>query len=129
MSDLHIKIIAGLVILIVCIMILLSPYYIKSKKIIKPKPNPKHPQDFLIMEILTNQPDLKLFRADIFSGGVTFEYKGEKVRVTKGITVTVEVGGHIIDKTIGEMLYDYLSNKYDCFTPKTYKQYAGMPLN
>lgn len=110
-------------------MILLSPYYIKDKKIIEPKLNPKYPQDFLIMEILNNQPDLKLFSAGIFSGGVTFEYQDKKVRVTKGIGVTVEVGRHFVDKTIGEMLYDYLSNKYDCFTIKTYIQYAGMPLN
>lgn len=128
MSDLHIKIIVGLI-LTACIMTLFTPYYISGKKIIKPKLNPKYPQDFLIMEILTNQPDLKLFRADIFSGGVTFEYQGNKIRVTKGIAVTVEVGRYFVDKVIGEMLYDYLSNKYDCFTPKTYKQYAGMPLN
>lgn len=128
MSDLHIKIIVGLI-LTACIMTLFTPYYISGKKIIKPKLNPKYPQDFLIMEILTNQPDLKLFRADIFSGGVTFEYQGEKIRVTKGIGVTVEVDRCIVDRAIAERFYDYLSNKYDCFTPKTFKQYAGMPLN
>lgn len=110
-------------------MILLSPYYIKGKKAIRPRLIPKYPQDLVIMLILAEQPELKLFRADIFSGGVTFEYQGKKVRVTKGLGVTVEVDRYIVDRAIAERFYDYLSDKYDCFTPKTFKQYAGMPLN
>lgn len=128
MSDLYMKIIAGLVILVVCIMVLLILYY-KVKKIFKPKLTPKYSQDFLIMEILANQPELKLFYADIFSGGVIFEYQGKRVRVTKGIRATVEVDGYIVDRAIAERFYDYLSNKYDCFTRKAYVQRAGMPLN
>lgn len=129
MSDLSLKILTGLTLLVGCIMLLLTPYYIKSKPIFKPKSNPKYPQDFLIIEILEQQPELKLYRADIFSGGVTFEYKGKQVRVTKGIGYSVLVDNYIVDDVLAEMFYDYLSNKYDCFTAKSYRQYSGMPLN
>lgn len=130
MSDFYLKIIMGILLLVVFLLLLLTPcFYNNNKKAIKPKFSPKYPQDFLILEILEQQPELKLFRADIFSGGVTFEYKSKQVRATKGLCYSVLVDNYIVDDKIAEVFYEYLSNKYDCFTPKTYRQYSGMPLN
>lgn len=91
--------------------------------------HPKNTQDFLILEILENKPELKLYRSDIFSGGVVFEYKGNRVRVTHGVGYCVEVNRYIVNDKLSEEFYNYLQNKYDCFTAKTPHQYAGLPLN
>lgn len=114
MSDFYIKIIVGLVILCVCLIGLLGYYYCQPK----PKPQilvPKNVQDYIILEILEYQPKLELYRSDVFSGGVTFKYNGNVIRVTYGIDYCVEVGRHIVDDKIAEVFYHYLSDTYACF--------------